>query len=197
MGPTWGPYGADRTQVGPTLAPWTLLSGMVVLSAMAVRVTCISYLSMVVCLRLYRNILSGVSYISRENCFFITIIQSVMWAKNRLNNDPKYIFGYYTISSSPLYEVFLKHWTCKMLVRYILSSVCLTSSLFSPSSCMPYMGLCVISWPISLSMIVRILYFHLIIIIKEGMWILVIVLGNAINNGTACISYCVPIEKFE
>ena len=25
MGPTWGPSGADRTQVGPTLAPWTLL----------------------------------------------------------------------------------------------------------------------------------------------------------------------------
>ena len=28
MGPTWGPSGAERTQVGPMLAPWTLLSGM-------------------------------------------------------------------------------------------------------------------------------------------------------------------------
>ena len=27
MGPTWGPSGADRTQVGRMLAPWTLLSG--------------------------------------------------------------------------------------------------------------------------------------------------------------------------
>ena len=27
MGPIWGPPGADRTQVGPVLAPWTLLSG--------------------------------------------------------------------------------------------------------------------------------------------------------------------------
>ena len=26
-GPAWGPYGSDRTQVGPILAPWTLLSG--------------------------------------------------------------------------------------------------------------------------------------------------------------------------
>ena len=26
MGPTWGPLGADRTQVGPMWAPWTLLS---------------------------------------------------------------------------------------------------------------------------------------------------------------------------
>ena len=28
MGPTWGPSGADSTQVGPMLAPWALLSGM-------------------------------------------------------------------------------------------------------------------------------------------------------------------------
>ena len=28
MGPTWGPSGADRTQVGPMLAPWTTLSGI-------------------------------------------------------------------------------------------------------------------------------------------------------------------------
>ena len=27
MGPTWGPSGADRTQMGPMLAKWTLLSG--------------------------------------------------------------------------------------------------------------------------------------------------------------------------
>ena len=27
MGLTWGPPGADRTQVGPMLAPWILLSG--------------------------------------------------------------------------------------------------------------------------------------------------------------------------
>ena len=29
MGPTGGPPGADRTQVGPMLAPWTFLSGVV------------------------------------------------------------------------------------------------------------------------------------------------------------------------
>ena len=27
MGPTWGPSGADRTQVSPMMDPWTLLSG--------------------------------------------------------------------------------------------------------------------------------------------------------------------------
>ena len=30
MGPMWGPYGADRTQVGPMLTPWTLLSGCMI-----------------------------------------------------------------------------------------------------------------------------------------------------------------------
>ena len=29
MGPTWGPSGANRTQVGPMLATWTLLSGLI------------------------------------------------------------------------------------------------------------------------------------------------------------------------
>ena len=29
MGPTWGPPGADRTQMGPMLAPWILLSGLI------------------------------------------------------------------------------------------------------------------------------------------------------------------------
>ena len=33
MGPTWGPSGAERTQVGPMLAPWTMLSGAVMLYA--------------------------------------------------------------------------------------------------------------------------------------------------------------------
>ena len=28
IGPTWGPSGADRTQVGPMMAPWSLLSAM-------------------------------------------------------------------------------------------------------------------------------------------------------------------------
>ena len=33
MGPIWGPSGADRTQVGPMLASWTLLSGVVKLKS--------------------------------------------------------------------------------------------------------------------------------------------------------------------
>ena len=33
MGPTWGPPGSCRPQMGPMLAPWTLLSGMTIANA--------------------------------------------------------------------------------------------------------------------------------------------------------------------
>ena len=33
MGPTWGPHGSCRPQMGPMLAPWTLLSGIFILIA--------------------------------------------------------------------------------------------------------------------------------------------------------------------
>ena len=49
MGPTWGPSGADRTQVGPMLAPWILLSGY--------WPGTFSFRGKNVCARLYQNIL--------------------------------------------------------------------------------------------------------------------------------------------
>ena len=33
MGPTWGPSGSCRPQMGPMLAPWTLPSGILIISA--------------------------------------------------------------------------------------------------------------------------------------------------------------------
>ena len=55
MGPTWGPYGADRTQMGPMLAPWTLLSGTmlhfndVIMSPMVFEITRVSIVCSAVC----------------------------------------------------------------------------------------------------------------------------------------------------
>ena len=40
MGPTKGPHGADRTQVGRMLAPWTLLSGLFPVCTSRIRYTC-------------------------------------------------------------------------------------------------------------------------------------------------------------
>ena len=39
-GPTWGPPGADRTLVGPILAPWTLLSGCTLFQIKGFRKVC-------------------------------------------------------------------------------------------------------------------------------------------------------------
>ena len=52
MGPTWGPSGADRIQVGPMLAPWTLLSGF----------TYKFVLNNPVSSNLYRNSLQNITY---------------------------------------------------------------------------------------------------------------------------------------
>ena len=40
MGPTWGPSGADMTQAGPMLAPWSLLSGYIFQSHASLLLTC-------------------------------------------------------------------------------------------------------------------------------------------------------------
>ena len=56
-----------------------------------------------------------------------------------------------------------RHWTYKLLFRYILSSVWVRLSIFSQLSIIQYMGLCVFSLPISTVMIERIYtlsYYH-------------------------------------
>ena len=40
MGPTWGPSGSCRPQMGPMLAPWTLLSGYLVLFRVILTCSC-------------------------------------------------------------------------------------------------------------------------------------------------------------
>ena len=57
-----------------------------------------------------------------------------------------------------------------MIVRYILSIVCLRLCQFPQLSFMQYMGLCVFSLPIYLLMIVRICVLYLIIITKSEVW---------------------------
>ena len=73
------------------------------------------------------------------------------------------LFVHYTISLLPLCKVIWRHWTYKMPVRYILSSVRVRLSIFSQLSIIQYKGLCVFSWPIFLVMIERIYtlsYYH-------------------------------------
>ena len=84
--------------------------------------------------------------------------------------DRTRLFVQYTILLSSLCKLIWRHWTYKMAVRYILSSVWVRLSIFSPLSIMQYVGLYVFSWPISLVMIERIYILCLIVIIKSEVW---------------------------
>ena len=71
------------------------------------------------------------------------------------------LFADYIISLSSLCRLIWRHWTTKMLVRYLMPSVCLRLRQFSHISVIQYMGLCVL--PNSPVMIVRMCtlsYYH-------------------------------------
>ena len=112
------------------------------------------------CLRcLLHHILSLIAYTFRENrdFVFITIVQFMM------NSNIIRLFVHNTISLSSLCKFIWRHWTYKMPVRYILSSVWVRLSKFSQLSIIQYMGLCIFSLPISLVMIEMIYtlsYYH-------------------------------------
>ena len=88
MGPTWGPSGADRTQVGPMLAPWTLLSGAVT------------------------RVLTPHPYISRREWInhYIKICLTVQWLaiRNKFTTHiSHYFYSYKTMSNMTLNVIFV------------------------------------------------------------------------------------------
>ena len=104
--------------------------------------------------------------------------------------DHTCLFVQYIISLSSLCKLIWRHWTYKMPVRYILSSVWVRLSIFSPSSIIQYVGLYGFSLPISLVMIERIYTLCLIIIIKSEVWTITICLGlgHATMVSAVCLS---------
>ena len=93
-----------------------------------------------------------------------------------------------TISLSSLCKLIWRHWTYKMPVRYILSSVWVRLSIFSQLSILQYMGLCVFSLPISLVMIEMIYtlsYYHHQI---GSMNYYPLFRARSWNNGMRCMS---------
>ena len=105
--------------------------------------------------------------------------------------DRTRLFVQYTISLSSSCKLIWRHWTYKMPVRYILSSVWVRWSIFSPLSIIQYVGLCVFSLPISLVMIERIYILCLIIvIIKSEVWTIThcLALGHETMVSAVCLS---------
>ena len=100
------------------------------------------------------------------------------------------LFVQYTIALPSLCKLMWRHWTYKMPVRYILSSVWVRLSIFSPLSIIQYVGLYVFSLPISLVMIEIIYILFLIIIIKSEVWTInhCLGLGHETMVSAVCLS---------
>ena len=105
--------------------------------------------------------------------------------------DRTRLFVQYIISLSSLCKLIWRHWTYKMSVRYILSSVWVRLSIFSPLSIIQYVGLYGFSLPISLVMIERIYILCLIIIIKSEVWTITHCLG--LGHETMVSAVCLSI----
>ena len=89
-----------------------------------------------------------------------------------------------------------RHWTCKMPVRYNLSSVWVRLSIFSQLSIIQYVGLCVFSLPISFVMIERIYILCLIVIIKsESMNYYPLFRVRSWKNGMRCMSSYIRMAR--
>ena len=127
-----------------------------------------------VCLRcLLHHILSLIAYTFRENrvFVFIIIVQFMMRANSWIRFGLQIVFVcrflHYTISLS-LCKLIWRHWTYKMLVRYILSCMCVRLSIFSRLSIIQYVGCCVFSLPVTFVMIGRIDLYILCLILSSS-----------------------------
>ena len=124
--------------------------------------------------------LSPIAYTFRENREFVFIItvQFMMSANIRIRFGLQIaLVCLYSTPLSSLCKLIWRHWTSKMPVRYILSSVWVRLSICFPLSIIQYVGLYVFSLPISLVMIERIYILCLIIIKKSEVWTITYCLG--------------------
>ena len=85
-----------------------------------------------------------------------------------------------------------RHWTYKMPVRYILSSMWVRLSIFSPLSIIQYVGLCVFSLPIPLWWLREYTYF--VISSSSEVWTITHCLGS--GHETMVCAVCLSIFLF-
>ena len=95
------------------------------------------------------------------------------------------------ISLSSLCKLICRHWSYKMPVRYILSSVWVRLSIYSPLSIIQYVGLYVFSLPISFVMIESIYIYTLTFYHHQigSMNYYPLFRVRSWNNGVRCMSF--------
>ena len=104
------------------------------------------------------------------------------------------LFVQYTISLSSLCKIIWRHWTYKIPVRYILSSVWARLSIFSQLSVIQSIkqnvGLCVFSLPTPLVMIEKMYILCLTIVIKSGVTLWTITHCLGLGHETMVCAVC-------
>ena len=114
-----------------------------------------------------------------------------IWLADRIR-----LFVHYTIWLSSLYKLIWRHWTYKVPVRYILSSVWVRLRIFSQLSIIQCMGLCVFSLPISPVMIESIHILRHITIIKWEVWTITHWLWLGLETMVCGAWWCHQMEHF-
>ena len=104
------------------------------------------------------------------------------------------LFADYTISLSSLCRLIWKHWTTKMLVRYMMPSVCLRLRQFSQLSLYSLYGAVCLQLT-QFSCVDRENVYYLIIIIKPEVWIINHCLG--LGHETMVCAVCLTMFLFE
>ena len=126
--------------------------------------------------------------------YYCAVYADCKWSDTFCLADRTRLFVQYIISLS-LCKIIWRHWTYKMPVRYILSSVWVKLSIFPESSIIQsiihYVGLCVFSLPTTLLIIERICILCLIIIIKSEVWTITHCLG--LGHETIVCAVCLFI----
>ena len=156
----------------------------VIMGAMAYQITSLTIV--------YSNVYSGTDQRKHQSSASLAFVGGIhRWPVNSLHKWPvtRKIFVNYSISLSSLCKLIWRHWTYKMPVRYILSSMWIRLSTFSQLSIIKYMGLCVFSLSIFLVMI-EIIYTLSYIIIKSEVWTIIhcLELGHETMVRVACFS---------
>ena len=118
MRPTWGPSGVNRTQVGPMLATWTLLSGYTICT-LTWHYTC--------------------KDIGHDWIYTITFCPFLYWEIINIQIICCISFHLYALSSTRIYTVcYCQGWTLRCLVMCLnwagIGLVLLTSGYCQPSS---------------------------------------------------------------
>ena len=128
--------------------------------------------------------------------YYCAVYDECKWSDTFCLEDRIRLFVHYTMSLSSLCKLIWRHWTYKMPVRYLLSSVSKIRHIISVIHYTIRRAVCFqfTHFPM---MTERIYILCLIIIIKSEVWTITHCLGfGSWHNGVRCMSFCILMLLF-